>query len=197
MSKGKFITIYGINNIGKSTQAKLLVERLSNEGHKAKYVKYPVYDLMPTGPFLNKVLRGDGEQKISEDELQLWFILNRYQFEPRVKEWLKEGYIVVAEDYIGTGIAWGTAKGLDKNWLKNANKYLLKEDFAIMLEGKRDLRAQEKNHVHEQNDLLVEKCTKVHEELAEEFGWKKIRVQDKIEDTARDIWEFAKGMIRF
>lgn len=188
MSKGKFITIYGINNIGKSTQSKLLVERLNKEGYKAKYVKYPVYDLPPTGPFLNKVLRGDDGQKIPEDELQLWFILNRYQFEPQIKQWLKEGYIVVAEDYIGTGIAWGTAKGLDKNWLKNANKYLLKEDFAIMLEGKRDLRAQEKNHVHEQNDRLVEKCTRVHEELAEEFGWKKVKVQKKIEDTAEDMW---------
>lgn len=195
MFKGKFITIYGINNIGKSTQAKLLVERLTKEGYKAKYVKYPVYDLAPTGPFLNKVLRGDGEQKIPEDELQLWFILNRYQFEPQIKEWLKEGYIVVAEDYIGTGIAWGTAKGLDKNWLKNANKYLLKEDFSIMLEGKRDLRAQEKNHVHEQNDLLVEKCTRVHEELAEEFGWKKVRVQEKIEDTAEDMWEAIRKFL--
>lgn len=195
MLKGKFITIYGINNIGKSTQAKLLVDRLNKEGYKAKYVKYPVYDLAPTGPFLNKVLRGDGEQKISEDELQLWFILNRYQFEPQIKEWLKEGYIVVAEDYIGTGIAWGTAKGLDKNWLKNANKYLLKEDFAIMLEGKRDLRAQEKNHVHEQNDLLVEKCTRVHEELAEEFGWKKVKVQGRIEDTAENMWEVVKDCL--
>lgn len=194
--KGKFITLYGINNIGKSTHAKLLVERLNAEGYKAVYVKYPVYDLEPTGPFLNSVLRG-GAQKISEDELQLWFILNRYQFEPQLREWLSDGYIVVAEDYSGTGIAWGAAKGLAMDWLVSANKYLLKEDFALMLEGERSLSAREKDHVHEQNDGLVARCVEVHEELAGEFGWRRIRLQVEKEDTAELIWvavrEFLGG----
>ena len=65
---GKLITIYGINNIGKSTHAKLIVERLKQNGYKAFYVKYPVYNMEPTGVFLNEVLRGEGGQKISEDE---------------------------------------------------------------------------------------------------------------------------------
>lgn len=192
--KGKFITLYGINNIGKSTHAKLLVSRLETEGFKAVYVKYPVYDLEPTGPFLNSVLRG-GAQKISEDELQLWFILNRYQFEPQIREWLLEGYVVVAEDYIATGIAWGTAKGLSKDWLISANKYLLKEDFALMLEGERCLSAREDDHVHEHNDDLVERCVAVHEELADEFGWKRVRLQEKKEDTAELVWKAVKEFL--
>jgi hypothetical protein len=44
---------------------------------------------------------------MDEHELQLWFVLNRYQYEPELKKLLNDGYIVIAEDYVGTGIAWG------------------------------------------------------------------------------------------
>lgn len=191
---GRFITLYGINNIGKSTHAKLLVERLEREGYKARFVKYPVYDLGPTGPFLDGVLRG-GHQKIAEDELQLWFVMNRYQFEPELRRWLEEGYVVVAEDYIGTGVAWGTAKGLEMEWLENMNKHLLKEDFAILFEGTRDVSAREDGHVHEQNDELMEKCRGVFSELADRHGWKKLKVREKVEDTAEALWEMVRTFL--
>lgn len=194
--RGKFITIYGINNIGKTTHCKLLLERLIANGNKAKYVKYPIYDLEPTGPFLNRTLRNSGGQKISEDELQLWFILNRYQFQPTLMQWLDEGYIVVAEDYIGTGIAWGTAKGLERQWLTQANKHLLKEDFAILLEGERDLRAKEKNHLHEENEELIEKCRQEFEILAEKNSWMRLNLKEKIEDSAEIIWQAVVARLK-
>ena len=62
-----FITLYGINNIGKSTQALRLVERLKAEGFDAVYVKFPVYDVEPTGVYLNQFLRSGGAQEISEE----------------------------------------------------------------------------------------------------------------------------------
>lgn len=191
VKKGIFITIYGINNIGKSTQAKLLVERLEKAGHKAKYLKYPVYELEPTGPFLYKTLRDPNGQKILEDELQLWFILNRYQFQPELKRLLDEGYVVVAEDYVGTGVAWGTAKGLDREWLEETNKFLLKEDFAILMEGQRKISSKEEGHVHEQNEPLLMKCTEVLAKLAEKYGWKRLQVQEKKEDTAESLWRLV------
>ena len=194
MEKGVFITIYGINNIGKSTQSKILVDRLIAAGYKAKYVKYPVYDIAPTGPFLNDVLRG-GKQQISEDELQLWFIMNRYQFQPELKKWLDEGYIVIAEDYVGTGIAWGEAKGLERNWLMEANKFLLKEDLAILFEGERDLSALEAGHVHEQNEELTEKCRKVFDELAESSNWLRLRIEKRVEDTAEKLWMMVERFL--
>lgn len=195
MEKGLLITIYGINNIGKSTHAKLLVDRLKKEGYRSHYVKYPVYELEPTGPFLDEVLRSPGGQKISEDELQLWFILNRYQFEAELKQMLEEGYIVIAEDYVGTGIAWGMAKGLDQSWLENVNKFLLKEDFAILMEGNRDVTAREKVHVHEQNEELMEKCEKIFSNLGDKYGWKRVEIQEKIKDTAEIVWNLANSFL--
>lgn len=191
---GKLITLYGINNIGKSTHAKLLVEHLEKAGHKAKYIKYPVYDLEPSGPFLNKIMRSS-EQEISEDELQLWFILNRYQYESTLKKLLDEGYIVVAEDYIGTGLAWGTTKGLPLEWLEEMNKFLLKEDLAILMEGDRSIKAKEDVHLHEQNDDLIEKCAKIHSELGSRYHWKKIKIQPQKEDTANLIWKIVENWL--
>jgi len=185
--KGTFIAVYGINNIGKSTHCKKIVKRLTDEGHKAYYVKYPVYEIKPSGQFLNNALRGGGN-KLSEEELQLWFVINRYQFQPKLKKLLEDGYIVVAEDYIGTGIAWGTAKGVDEAWLEGVNSLLLKEDFSLMLEGARSLDAKEKGHLHEDDDELAEKCRVVHEFLADKFGWTKVKVQKKKSDTAKLVW---------
>jgi len=197
MQKGTFITIYGVNNIGKTTHAKLLCKRLEENGFKTHYLKYPIYDIEPTGPFLNKTLRDPAGQKISEDELQLWFVLNRYQFQPELKKLIDDGYIVIAEDYTGTGIAWGMAKGLSEEWLENANKHLIKEDLSILIEGQRDLRAKETTHVHEQNDALTEKCKQVHNYLFAKYGWKKITLRDRVPDTADAIFnvvdEFLKG----
>ena len=189
MKKGAFITLYGINNIGKSTHAKLLLKYLKNRGIKAIYLKFPNYDIKPTGPKINKTLRSPEGQKISEDELQLWFVLNRYQTLPQIKKLLRENYIVLAEDYTGTGIAWGIAKGLKEDWLVSANNNLIKEDLAILIDGKRNMSAKEKNHVHEQNDILAEKCRKVHLNLAKKFGWRIVNLRKEKKDTFAAIRE--------
>lgn len=188
---GKFITLYGINNIGKSTQAKILVKKLKEAGHDAIYVKYPVYDIEPTGPMINNILRG-GEQKISEAQLQMWFCLNRHQFEPTIRKYLEEGKIVIAEDYTGTGIAWGNAKGLELEWLESLNKHLLREDFSILMQGRRFMQAKETGHVHEENSDLVEKCRVVHENLADKYQWTRFEVVEGIDQCADKLWELVK-----
>lgn len=189
---GLFITLYGINNIGKSTHAKRLAARLKKEGFTTHYIKYPIYDLEPTGPLLNDILRKSKEQKISEEELQLWFVLNRYHFQPTLKKWLANGDIVVAEDYCGTGIAWGAAKGVPLKTLIGMNKYLVQENVAILMKGVRDTRAQEKAHIHETNTALIAKTTAVFEQLGKKFKWKNVVVAETKEETEGRIWEVVR-----
>lgn len=197
MNKGFLITIYGINNIGKSTHAKKLVDKLKAEGFEAVYVKYPVYYLEPTGPKINSIIRSSGAQTVSEEELQTLFMQNRADFEPTINKWIDEGKIVVAEDYKGTGIAWGTAKGLDQKWVEELNGKLRKEDFVILMTGKRDMNAKEKTHLHESDDALVEKAGEILKSLAEKNGWHTVEVRENIADTAAVIWQevndFLKG----
>lgn len=186
---GKFIAIYGVNNIGKSWHAKNLVERLKVVGKKTVYIKYPIYDIEPSGSFLNKALRSGGEQKISEEELQTWYALNRFQFEPTLKKMISENDYVIAEDYTGTGICWGYTKGADLPWLENLNAKFLKPDVSILMYGQRKKSSAEEGHLHESREELLEKAEQTLNMLAERYGWEKIEKDEDYEITKRRFWD--------
>lgn len=188
MKKGKFITIYGINNIGKTTHAKRIAERLNKLGTRAVYIKYPIYGIKPTGQLLNKILRKSGKQEIPEEMLQLIFVLNRYQFQPELKKILEKGITVIAEDYIGTGIAWGAAKGANMRELEKMNKFLVQPDMAVLMDGSRVLAARESNHLHEKDDNLAAKCQQIYRKLAQKYRWEKVLVDKDPDITAARLW---------
>lgn len=191
--KGKFIALYGINTVGKTYHAKRLVRRLRRLGKPAVYVKYPVYSLKPTGPCINRILRSGKKQSISEEELQLLFVLNRYQFQPKLLQLLNMGCAVVAEDYTGTGIAWGIAKGGDRSQLIKMNKFLVQEDVSILLVGKRKKSSREPGHIHEANERLQDCCERILRKLAKKRGWNIIQRQDDPRDTGDLIWRALKS----
>lgn len=195
MKKGLFITVYGVNNIGKSTHCRILTERLKREGHDVVTIKYPVYDLEPTGTELNRILRGGEQKDLSEEKLQSLFTQNRRDFEPQLKKYLEEGKIVVAEDYTGTGVAWGMAKGLSLQFMERLNDGLLREDFPLLLMGNRDARATEKSHIHEQNQSLLASVSKIFVQLGERYGWHVVQLQKDIPDTADLLWNAVKDFL--
>lgn len=196
MFRGKFITFYGINNIGKSTHARILVDRLKKEGFDPMYIKYPIYDQDPSGPYLNKLIR-KGQQDVTEEELQLWFTINRHQYEKTLKSLLMNGKTIIAEDYIGTGIAWGITKGANEEWLEQINKYLLRSDMAILIDGERAVQAIEKVHIHETNDQLMRKARAAHLDLAKKYAWYIIKLQEQKEDTAKLVWGAVKEFFEY
>lgn len=192
---GKFIVIYGVNNIGKTTHAKRLFRHLRQLGKKAVYIKYPVYKVKPSGEMLNKILRSGKPQKMSEEELQMLYVFNRYQFQPTLQKWLSERKIVVAEDYTGTGIAWGLTKGAKLNRLELMNKFLVQPDLEVLLCGRRKISAREKKHLHEESNYLLNKCAKVLNRLQKRYGWGKIKIAKDKDATEREIWKIVKTVI--
>ena len=116
--KGKFIVFYGINNLGKTTQAKRLVDNLNRDNIKAEYIKYPIYDLPPSGELINGYLRQGNPFNFNPRELQILYAFNRTQFQATLSAKLDQGIIIVAEDYIGTSLAWGAGSGVNPVFLK-------------------------------------------------------------------------------
>jgi len=194
--KGKFIVLYGINNLGKTTQAKKLVERLKQEGRAAEYLKYGIYDLEPSGPILNDYLRKQNPLNLSAREFQIFQSLNRTQYEPELVKKLESGIMIVAEDYAGTGIAWGMGAGVDKAFLKKINSHLLREDLVILFDGQRFLDGVEDGHAHEKNDELTERVRQIHLDLGQEYGWQKIDANQDMQIIHEQIWQLVLPILK-
>lgn len=189
MSQGKLIVIYGINNLGKTTQTKKLVERIIKEGYKAEYIKYPHYNTEPAGKLINDYFRSGNPYNFSPRELQLLYCLDRAFFEKILKDKLDRGINIVAEDYRGTGIAWGTVNGVDEKLLKYLNNFFYPENISFLLDGERYINSIEEDHKHEKDEELTKKARLFHFNLAKEYGWTVINANRSIEEIHEEIWE--------
>ncbi|MFA6106995.1 MAG: hypothetical protein WC745_05005 [Patescibacteria group bacterium] len=190
--KGKFIVIYGVNNLGKTTQAKHLAERIKGEGEKATVIKYPRYEVEPAGKLINEYLRGGNPYNFNPRELQLLHFIDRIFNQPFLFTALRKGINVIAEDYFGTSIAWGMASGVDAGLLKYLNKFILPPDLAILLDGERFKDGIEAAHQHEQNEELIAKARQAHLQLAREYGWIIISANQDINEVHEQIYEQVK-----
>lgn len=193
--KGKLIVIYGINNLGKSTQAKKLVERLLTEGHRAEYIKYPLYDVAPAGPMINDYLRNENPLDLSSREAQMLYVIDRLQYQSILEQKLSQGIHIIAEDYIGTGLAWGAVYGVSDSFLRTLNSSLRTEDIAFLFQGERFLDAVEKTHRHESDARIMEKATQAHDRLGSELGWVPVQANQSIEDIHEEIYKLVKDLV--
>ncbi len=189
MAKGKLIVLYGVNNLGKTTQAKLLVDKIKQSGQAAEYVKYHIYDLEPTGPIINDYLRADNPYNLTPREFQILSAVNKYHYQPILRQKLESGIFIVAEDYWATSVAWGAGAGVDKQFLIKLNEGLIKEDLAFLFDGERFLDSAEPGHYHEENMDLTNRVRQAHLELGKEYGWVKVSVNDTIATVHTLIWE--------
>lgn len=183
--EGKLVVIYGINNIGKTTQAKKLAKRYESMGLAAEYQKYPIYGLEPSGPMINDYLRHNNPYALSPRELQLLHVINRTQSERELMRKLNNGMIIVAEDYIGTGIAWGIGAGVSKDLLIKSNEHLYNADISFLLDGQMFDTNIERNHKHEEDKHLTARVRDEFLALAEEFDWN-ILDANRDEDTIHE-----------
>lgn len=111
----KFIAIEGLDGTGKSTQIKLLIDYLKNEGIKTKYVHFPRSGDGVFGELISKFLRGEfGDVKNVHPQLvALLFAEDRKEFSNTIIQWLKDGYFVLVDRYVLSNIAFQCAKTAD------------------------------------------------------------------------------------
>lgn len=197
--KGKLITLYGINGIGKTTQVELLVQFLQSLGKNASRLKYPVYDLEPEGPFIYKYLREPefrSKNELSTEELQMKYAENRRRYESELKKRLDSGEWIVAEDYTGTGIAWGLTWGANLEYLEDINKDLFQPDLSILMHGERFDTAIEAGHRNETNADRIRICRNFHLLLRDRYQWKQVNANQDIGSVSRDIQQLVGELMK-
>ncbi len=195
---GKMITLYGINGIGKTTQVELLVQFLKSQGKQASRLKYPVYDLEPEGPFIYQYLRDADfrrENELTTEALQQKYADNRRRYEAELQRRLSEGEWIVAEDYTGTGIAWGLTWGADLEYLEKINQDLYQPDLSILMHGERFDTAIEAGHRNETAEERIKICKNFHLLLGERYRWQQVNANQSIEQVAEDIIQRVKTIV--
>ena len=129
--RGVFIVIEGLDGSGKTTQAKLLAEKLSRS-HRAVYTAEPSRGKI--GAFIrDRCLYG--EKRLAPMVEALLFAADRVEHvENEVKPALAEGKLVISDRCVYSSLAYQGASGLSLEWIKAINKYALKPDFAVFID---------------------------------------------------------------
>jgi dTMP kinase len=101
MKHGKLIVIDGTDGSGKSTQLKLLLEKLEDKGFKAKTMHFPEYDNF-FGGFIGHCLTEQYYNFISVHPkiVSVLYAADRWESSEIIKKWLREGYVVVLDRYV-------------------------------------------------------------------------------------------------
>ena len=123
MGKGKFFVLEGMDGSGKATQTKLLVDVLKNKGFKVEKIDFPQYSKKSAGLVENYLggIYGTSEE-VGPYRGSIFYACDRYDLSFRIKEWLKEGKIIIADRYTASNIGHQGGK-LIKN-KKAWNKYI-------------------------------------------------------------------------
>jgi thymidylate kinase len=189
--RGLIVAIYGMNNIGKSTVIDGVMENLF--GLIAR-VKYPVYDLIPSGVRLNDYLRHGNPENLTPFEAQKVFVENRWEYQPELIRIGHSHRLTILEDYKGTGIAWGVINDIPLMRMEEINAGLLEPDLSILLDGNRFVCGRENNHLNEGiDDGKWQAGREIHRELAVRYGWRTVGV--KFGELDREVSEVTEMIL--
>ncbi len=122
--KGKFIVIEGVDGCGKSTQLSLMSQTYEKMGVLCKYIHFPMLNQGLYGTMVAEFLRGEygSIDQVHPKLVALLFANDRMEHIATINEWLDKGYVVLADRFVYSNIAYQCAK------LKSAEeKQLLKQ----------------------------------------------------------------------
>ncbi len=129
--RGAFIVIEGLDGSGKTTQAKLLADKLSHS-HRALYTFEPSKGKI--GEFIRNGCLYEDKRLHAEVEALLFAADRIEHVEHVVKPALREGRLVISDRYIYSSLAYQGSAGVDLKWVNTLNDRALKPDLAVFID---------------------------------------------------------------
>ena len=131
--QGKFIVIEGIDGSGKKTQVKLLIKHLRSEGRKVRTIDFPQYDKNFFGKFIGECLAGKHGDfaKLDPKIASVLYAADRFESSEKIKKWLADGNIVIADRYTNSNQIHQGGKILNPKKRKEFLNWLDKMEFKI------------------------------------------------------------------
>jgi len=180
------IVLEGVDGVGKTTQSKLLAERL-----KAKLWKFPnTNGGSPTGKLIYEHLRREWwvgakleSAQLALDEalvFQALQLANRMEVANQLLDDASRGHVVI-DRYWPSGFAYGMAEGLDGEYLIRLHRWLPQPDLFILLDGEPGLlreRRPERGDRYEADPPYLERVSRFYRQLWHQMGGPKWQMVD-------------------
>jgi len=138
--RGKLIVIEGGDASGKSTQLKLLVENLKNEGQDVVNMHFPKHDIS-FGKVVDAYLRGEyGDKKSLPPEfVAMLYMTDFYESKNEMNRLLDEGKTIVLSRFFTSTLTYQTALASDeekesvRSWIYSVCERLPQPDLVLVL----------------------------------------------------------------
>jgi dTMP kinase len=137
---GKFIVFEGLDGSGKSTQTNLLVEYLKKKKYKIAEIDFPQYGTKSAG-LVEEYLNGKygSSEQVGPYRASIFYAADRYDASFKIKKWLNQGKILVADRYISSNVGHQGGKIKDKKQRKEFLKWLYHLEYNIFQIPKPDV----------------------------------------------------------
>lgn len=193
-AKGRLIVLDGTDGTGKTTQTKLLVETLQQNGHRVEIADFPQYGRQ-SASLVEAYLNGDYGTELNPHASSLFYAIDRFDASFKIREWLDDGIIVISNRYVTSNAGHQGGKIADKydrlkfyKWLDNLEYTILgipKPDLTIILhipaeqaqklakqktkEQKAHLKNGKQHDIHEADLKHLKQAEQVYLEVAKLF----------------------------
>ena len=209
---GKLIVIEGTDGSGKSTQFRLLTQRLEQEGKVFQKLVFPQYS-EPSSALIRMYLGGEfgtNPSDVSAYAASAFYAVDRYASYKKVwRQWYEQGGLVVADRYTTSNAVHQASKEPDEKrgeflrWLYEFEYdrlglpcpdliiYLdVPTDFTEKLMRRRESDTNTQADIHEKDLQYLATCRRTGRDAAAFYGWTVIDcVRDGAMRSIEDIHE--------
>ena len=219
---GKLIVIEGTDGSGKSTQFKLLTDRVTAEGHQFQKLVFPQY-AEPSSALIRMYLGGEFGTKPSDVNAyaaSAFYAVDRYASYKKVwGQWYENGGLVLSDRYATSNAVHQASKEPEENraaylkWLYEFEYeklglpcpdlviYLdVPTDFTEKMMRSREAATNTHADIHEQDLEYLATCRRTGKAAAAFYGWTVINcVRDgqmrSIEDIHEEIYRHVAACL--
>ncbi|CAG0882595.1 unnamed protein product [Darwinula stevensoni] len=188
--RGALIVIEGLDQVGKTSQATNLVEKLKQLGHPAQFMGFPERST-PVGKMIGEYLTRSKD--LSDEAIHLLFTANRWELVPVIKQHLRDGTNLVVDRYSFSGMAYSVSKkGLNMSWCKGPEVGLPRPDLVLFLDihpsrlTEREAFGQERYE-----DLKFQEAVRENFKALTEDYWQVVNADRPFSEVGQDLLEAA------
>jgi dTMP kinase len=172
------VAIEGTDAAGKATQTRLLAERIREMGREAVTYSFPRYDT-PIGNVIKRLLTGEmavkwnsGAPALDEDAhvLQALMTADKADATEDIAVQINEGTIVICDRWLPSALCYGTADGLDHEWLRRINFPLPDASLSVFIDVSPEEALRRRPEARDRYERDREKQKRVHEEYVRLWG---------------------------